>query len=187
MVFPGGYSVYPGLWFGLSLAILFVWKLRVSLQSAAVLILSVQVAWQLAMMVHDAAGKDIHRTQNAPQAGIEWITPAHAQTGGTDTQEPALDAQDPASAEMAGALEIPQSTLAQFVPVVLAGAIGAFGTWLGSVFCYRRLLTLDAAIVTTIVGAACGTLLLADIVLLLFVGWQAAVAASIARGITNHR
>lgn len=175
---PGGDSIYPGLWFGLVLAILFVWKVRASLQGAVLLALSVQVAWQLAMLVHGAASADIHRPELAPRASMEWVTPAHAQAAG--------ETQDPADAEMATTTDIPQSMLARFVPVVLAGAIGAFGTWLGSVFCYRRLLTIDAAVVTTIVGALGGMLLMLDI-LVLFVGWQAAVAASIARGITNHR
>jgi hypothetical protein len=80
----------------------------------------------------------------------------------------------------------PSSLIIKLSPSILAGAVGAFGTWLSTLYCYRRMLAIDTAVVTTLVGAMLGPLYLAG-GFVLYIVWQSAVAACLARGIVNNR
>ena len=212
----GGISIYPGIYFGLALCGLFYWRLRTPLVYLALVLVTVQIAWQAAVnstgfterelgqqpvplvlapsLVNSAQAADRHSTAEVrlrprltilgqatePQSEAEPEPDAAA-----EEQQPAdATAEATQSADETQSGKIPLKAL---ISAFIAGSIGAFGTWLAALFAYRRLLSADAAIFTTVVGGTLGMILTTGSLLLLFVVWQSAVAASIARSIVRHR
>jgi hypothetical protein len=173
-------NISPGIYFGFALCALFHWKLRSPARALMLALLMVQLAWQGAVATALVVGPEVKLADRE----IAVTTP--------DSSEPSQDAEAPADSppttETETAVEESRPLLRRndIIPGILAGAVGAFGTWLAGLFCHRGLRSFDAAIVTTFVGAVLGTLLAAN-EFVLYVAWQSAVAASIARGVVKHR
>lgn len=203
--FPGGTNIWHGIFFGMALAIVFYWRLQTPLIRLAVLLVGVQAAWQIAMTTYNAATADVEKPYNRPitqlQPHTTAIRVAQAATGnvfsdagpswrfaqaadGTDAA--AADAATDTPAEETVSSDEYRSQIASFLPLVIAGAIGAFVTWLAATVCRPKLLNPEAAVFTTFVGAALGPLLFIGLPVL-FVCWQSGVATAIGYSIINRR
>jgi len=170
--------IYPGLIFGLAIALGLYLFGRTSLWGALVALLITAIAWIAAfrgcILVYDALAID-------PTAGYQ---PLPLDESGSIDRSAALRLKDTAASNL----------FALIAGLIAGGAIGAGGTALGAAIVgpSRRP---DAWLITMIVGAVCAVALFAIDTLIgappgyeflaLFVIWQATVAASVGYGIAG--
>jgi hypothetical protein len=169
----GGFNFYPGIYFGLALCVLFYKRLGAPLARLAIVLLVVQASWQAAVRVGVAAS-NIGELKKMPIAETEAASVEHASSEDTSSQ--------PTSA---GAPHTFRSIIAYdlIIPGLIAGLVGAFGTWLATIVAIGRLRSFESGLFTTVIGGVAGLLLAVDLPLL-YIVWQSVVAASLASRMT---
>lgn len=171
-----------GIFFGLGICGLF-WRCRAPIVSLVMAFLIVQGAWCCAWQCA-AELSDIIKYKERPHSQATGIA-ADSSTDISENAESSGDAHDSGDRIWDKLIRINWSYI---IPGLVAGAIGAFGTWMAGAMCHTKLRAVDACLVTTSVGSILGTLLAFDYsVALLFLPWQSAVAASLATSMTRVR
>jgi hypothetical protein len=172
----GGFNFYPGLYFGLVLCALFFKRLGAPLARLAIVLLVVQLSWQAAVRIAIVVS-DIVETRNIRLVQTD-----------TTSRQPVSSEQRAPETSSTSASEGSRNIIAYelIVPGLIAGLIGAFGTWLAATVTVPRLRCLESGSLTTVVGGVAGPLLALNLPLL-YVAWQSAVAASLAYRMTIDR
>jgi hypothetical protein len=171
----GGFNFYPGLYFGLVLCALFVKRLGAPLARLAIVLLVVQLSWQAAVRIAIVVS-DIIETRNIRLAQTD-TTARQPESSEPRSETSSTSASDGSRGIIAYDL---------IIPGLIAGLIGAFGTWLAATVTVPRLRCLVSGSLTTVVGGVAGPLLAVNLPLL-YVAWQSAVAASLAYRMTIDR
>ena len=160
----GTFDLYPGLAFGLALCGLFYAYLRVPLATLVIVLLMVQLSWQLAVFAAVRFGSDI-------EYGRQSAAINHAL--GATTSDTVVNSQ---------------FDVTNFFPGLVGGLVGAFGTWVAGAMATNRARSLEGAVLTTFAGGILGVLLtLKPMPWLLYMVWQSGVAASLAYQIARAR
>jgi hypothetical protein len=155
-------SPLTGVAFGLAVCLALYLTVRPKWLLLAIAFLAIQLAWRAA--IETATSVDDAMRQYSPlDVSLLWNKAAQElnNSGAQPQAKPWL--------------RLDRNML---VPGLIAGAVGAIGTWLGAAFCAARLRRPAAFALTAAAGAIAGLLLAVDS-LALFPVWQTAVAASI--------
>jgi hypothetical protein len=178
-----GENPFPGLFFGLALCAPLFWRLSVPLLRIVIVLVAIQVSWQLAVQAAMIAERHTTlRSKDIPTA--------------TDTAvESMLENKDVSKDRDESLNKIPKGISFEpnlVIPGLIGGLVGAFGTWLAMCAASSKFRQLDVALLTTMVGGGTGMLLAATSIpkselLILFLVWQISVAASLAYSITRAK
>lgn len=176
-------SIYPGIYFGVALSLLLFWKLRVPIAKLIVVLVVVQIAWQLAVHSGLAAGDilELKLPQVAEDAGIQPDGTTTDSSSSADSTTPATGTEE----QQRQSMFTPNSNM--LIPGFFAGLVGAFGTWLAGAIAVRRLIDPGIILVVTVTGGIAGLLLYLNHGLVLYPIWQSLVAGSIGYGLIKTR
>jgi hypothetical protein len=158
-------SPLTGVAFGIAVCLALYLSVRPKWLLLAIAFLAVQLTWRAA--IETAISVEEAMRRSSPLNVSQVLDSVMAQA-------PELNN----SGTLAQAKPFSRLDRNMLLPGLIAGAVGAIGTWLGAAFCAARLRRPAAFALTVATGSIAGLLLAVDL-FALFLVWQTAVAASI--------
>ena len=171
----GPASIYPGIYFGLGLCALFYVFLRVPIAALALVLVIVQLSWQLAVSTAWQFGTEVQFREHQAASITDGSGSGDAQPAATREESPVTST-------------VPPFDRGLFFPGLFGGIVGAVGTWIATAIAVGKARTLECALLTAVAGGILGILMgFHTIPWLTYMSWQSAVAASLAYNMARAR